>query len=417
MKNRFAFAALLVSPLFLTTVHALPSYEIQSLGSLNPSFVNSQANGINNLGQVVGSATNQDFLTEAFIWDSTNGIQGLGFLPDSTDSQASAINDNGEVVGRSMYSGFPGAGTPEHFIWDSTNGMNHLGRTDPMEEFAFANDINNSSQVVGTSVYTFPPSSIGAGGGNFPTTWNAGTGVERLPVFAAELGNGGGQAYGINEAGYTVGDVSDFGAPVPDPAGSFEAVIWDPSQNISALQNLFGTNQSSAVALNDGNQIVGWERNTNGVDRALFWENPTAVPVELGLFDPTDSFTRGNAINNDALIVGDILNSTLFPGFPPTTLATIWENNVAHYLGNLLADPQNWLALLSARDINEHGQIVGMGVKFGPQGAFEFEAFLLNPLTTTLPVPEPSALSLIVVAIAMLIVFRTRKDLIRLRLE
>lgn len=278
-----------------------------------------------------------------------------------------------------------------------------------MGEFSSANDINNSSQVVGTSTYTFPPSSIGAGGGNFPTTWNASTGVERLPVLAAELGNGGGQAYGINEAGYTVGDVRDLGAAVPDPASSFDAVIWDPSSSISVLQNLFGTNQSSAVALNDNNEIVGWERNMNGVDRALFWDNPSAIPVELGLFDPSDQFSIANAINNEALIVGDILNSSLFPGFPPTTLATIWENNVAHYLGNLLSDPQDWLALISARDINGLGQIVGMGVKFGPQGGFIFEAFLLNPVTTTLPVPEPRTVFLMVAAISLIIIFRGKK--------
>lgn len=147
----------------------------------------------------------------------------------------------------------------------------------------------------------------------------------------------------------------------------------------------------------------------NGVDRALFWDNPSAIPVELGLFDPSDQFSIANAINNEALIVGDILNSSLFPGFPPTTLATIWENNVAHYLGNLLSDPQDWLALISARDINGLGQIVGMGVKFGPQGGFIFEAFLLNPVTTTLPVPEPRTVFLMVAAISLLIIFRGKK--------
>lgn len=74
MKNRFAIAILLVSLLHVTAAHAVPNYEIHSLGGLNPGFVNSQANGINNLGQVVGSSTNQNFLTEAFLWDSNSGI-------------------------------------------------------------------------------------------------------------------------------------------------------------------------------------------------------------------------------------------------------------------------------------------------------------------------------------------------------
>ena len=68
----------------------------------NLNHTHSAASGINELGQVVGwsgTSSSPNDPRRAFIWDSTNGIQDLGLLPNGTTAFASDINDDGLVVG------------------------------------------------------------------------------------------------------------------------------------------------------------------------------------------------------------------------------------------------------------------------------------------------------------------------------
>src|ERR1700722_9007704 len=62
------------------------------LGSL-PGSIDSIANSINNVGQVVGYSSN-GFLTYATKWSHGSAIN-LGSLPDSAEGIASSINDAG----------------------------------------------------------------------------------------------------------------------------------------------------------------------------------------------------------------------------------------------------------------------------------------------------------------------------------
>ena len=59
---------------------------------------------------------------EAYIWDSTNGMQGLGDLPGGQYSSfAWDISADGSTV-----VGYADAGSFEAFIWNSTDGMQEL---------------------------------------------------------------------------------------------------------------------------------------------------------------------------------------------------------------------------------------------------------------------------------------------------
>ncbi len=72
-----------------------------SAGSGMQDLGSGSALGINKSGQVVGST---DTLNgpHAFLWSSGSGMQDLGTLPGDNQSQANGINDSGQVVGLSL---------------------------------------------------------------------------------------------------------------------------------------------------------------------------------------------------------------------------------------------------------------------------------------------------------------------------
>ena len=102
---------------------------------------NSQANDVNNAGQVVGGGAG---LGHAFLWDAATGATVLGTLPGMQNSSAEGINDLGQVVGSSGN---------RAFLWDAENGMRDLNDLiDPALGWVLgsAAAINNSGQIVGS---------------------------------------------------------------------------------------------------------------------------------------------------------------------------------------------------------------------------------------------------------------------------
>jgi probable HAF family extracellular repeat protein len=69
------------------------------LGSLGGTM--SGACGINNRGQVVGSAETYDYCQHAFLWQNGT-MTDLGTLPGGWSSSACGINNLGQVVGESL---------------------------------------------------------------------------------------------------------------------------------------------------------------------------------------------------------------------------------------------------------------------------------------------------------------------------
>jgi probable HAF family extracellular repeat protein len=311
------------------------------------------AYGINSLGDVVGEIATTDEGVRAFLWQPTepNGTVGtlvkLPNLPGTQVSSASSINDAGIIVGQSHGSNL----ISRALVWQPATANTsdfELVELDVMhsDESGNASSINNFGQIVGS-----------VGGHAF--LWQPDNG--RWSAF--DLGDLPGGldwsiANDINEVGQIVGESSGLAGRVP--------FLWTPSSPNATTGTLKaldvgrgGSRHISAVAINNASQIVGIiEQYTSSppyrIDWSAFYWDPVAGMVDL--------------------------NRHLEP-----------------------ASGDGW-NLFRAMDINDAGQIVGVGTHHG-----RGRGFLLTP------VPEPNGLALLSLAMIGRMMFPKRHTLHRFR--
>lgn len=125
---------------------AAPSYTLHDLRVM-PGYTSSQAAGINNTREVVGSSANGQASTAA--WFGGNGIINLG-TSLSGNSYAGGINSSGEIVGYSAAGGFLQGGPAHAFLYSpGAAGLKDLGTLGGLESDGYG--INDSGEVVGSS--------------------------------------------------------------------------------------------------------------------------------------------------------------------------------------------------------------------------------------------------------------------------
>jgi probable HAF family extracellular repeat protein len=375
-----------IVPLLPGRAAAQVIYTITDLGSFGGS---SGGNGLNAAGQVTGASNYPDFPNgqpgpmHAFrtapggrVNDPGTDLGTLG----GQDSSGLGINAAGQVAGFSQT--IIGGATTVHAFRTTPTGRVSDPGTDlgvisgPSPGVSSGYGINSIGQVTGDS-------STAAGGlaHAFRSTPNG------QPLALADLGafptGSGSRGYGINDAGQVVG-LADY-APGPGP-GQFGpthafrttavGVLTDPGADLGTL----GGTQSEGKAINSSGQVTGDSFTAFGAQHA-FRSSPNGQPVsltDLGTLGGTIS--HGYAINSFGVVVGD----STTPAGVNNVRAFIYDTQM-HDLNTLIPPGSGWL-LSSALDINDLGQITGVG---GFNG--QTHAFLLTPIG----VPEPSALVLI----------------------
>jgi probable HAF family extracellular repeat protein len=286
------------------------------LGSL-PTLPGARGNGINSLGQVVGSSSDGDN-TRAFLWNpvAANSAQGsmielLGLPGERNHANATSINAVGQVVGYSRgqaYLWTPGAPNGTSGTAIDLGGL-------PGAIGSLALDINDSGQVAGIS---------GAGVDRaFLWTPSAPNGTSGSMVDLGSLpgGSGASQGAAINAAGVVVGNSTT--------ATGQHAVLWRPGGaggpavvDLGVLEG--GNDFSFAFGINAANQVVG-SSNSSDSDHAFLWTEAEGMLDLNTLTDATGAawiLGYATSINDQGQIVGWGTFDPDGPGeIPPVTHA------------------------------------------------------------------------------------------------
>lgn len=333
------------------TTSAPSTYRVTDLGTL-PNQPQSAASAINNKAQIVGWSGAGAGLkgTRAFLWHRGR-MQALG-VRQGDFSTATGINDKGHVVG--WWATYQ-AGSIRSFLWRN-GGVEDIGAL-PGHQNSEANGINNRDEVVGAS-YTGGP----GGSANRAFLWNNGS-MTDLGTLPGTPNDEEAVAYGINDSGRVVGYSSWY--------YWFRGFLCRDGK----MQELKSPGQrlTYASAVNARDQVVGALNtglNPNGkgrLGRACLWHQGQVT--DLGTLGQ-GRISSATAINDQGEIVGW---SYVSEYKDQEIRAFVWQRGKMHDLNGLIAPDTGWV-LVSANGINDLGQIVGTGTFNG-----KTRAFLLTP--------------------------------------
>ena len=290
------------------------------------------------------------------------------------------VNDLGQVT----------ATTPNRqaFVWDAGQ-VTVLPPLEPAN-FGYPHDLTNGGVVIGDGMIAVQ---------SHATIWQSG-----VPLDLGALGGVSSHAVRGNESGQLVGWWQLAGGGV-----EIHAFLYDAG-TFTDLGGLGGV-RAYAKAINATGTVAGFSWLTNDVGgHAFVWSAGTMT--DIAAWSGADRASVANAINDEGVVVGTIeapfgndnlafvyengQMSTL-PGFPgaqssvpeainnlrqvagwtqyPTggPFATLFQNGLAYDLNTMIPSGSGW-QLLGASDINDSGQIVGLGIYQGTA-----HAFLLTP--------------------------------------
>ena len=335
---------LLVAVAIAPTEGQTRRYTISDLGTLGGD--RSRAVSLNNSGAVVGSSQTADGNTHGFY--ARNGVMiDLGTL-GGKNSEASRISESGVIIGRAETAD----GTFHSFVSFNGSELWDLSAIDDRLKgrFSVAVGINGAGHVVGyvqthtehmaarTRVFLFKDFRI------------------------TDLGTFGGED-GVVAAINDLGDIVGYYGlePHADYADHRGALM---SNGVVTSLGGLGGRITTPTDLNNSRQVVGFAQLKSGEDHAFLANGSTLS--DLGTL-PGGTQSYAYAINNKNQVVGAANGSSV------ELRAVMFENGSVIDLNTLIPANSGW-SLTEARDINDRGQIVGIGVLNGRQ-----RSFLLTP--------------------------------------
>jgi probable HAF family extracellular repeat protein len=317
------------------------------------------------------------YFSDPFLWTPTTPNDTTGSMIDigngvARASAANGINDLGQVVGDAAF--FPDGGA---FLWTPTTPHGTSGTLTDLGSGTQealpggavppgASPINSTGQVVGTL-------NLGSGISHAflwtPTTPNGPSGT--LTDLGSLAGiSGSSNATGINDSGEVVGVAQGVGA-----------FLYSGGQMVS-----LGADIEQVNGINSYGQVVGESYTTHGID-AFLWtpstpHGTTGTMIDLGSLEGASNSTNPSdayAINSVGQVVGYTVTSSgnghaflWTPTSPNATTGTMIDLNTL--IGS------NQISLGEAMGINDRGQIVANGA----------EAYLLTPTSTTTALAQPA---------------------------
>ena len=337
-KTRRAYSEPLEARVLLST------YTITDLGTL-PGATSSEGTGINDSGQIVGNSGVHPFLY-------SNGIMrnlGPDYFPQGTNytAEATSINDWGEVTGD--------ADNPldrrSAFVF-SNGQVQYVPLAGTGFQYSWARDINDADQVVGYTEF-----STSAYITQFAFLYENGTRYQ----LQNKTGPDGRYAWGINDAGQIVGQLTNGHSFIYTPSGT-EAPGVLSDATVQDLGTLPGDADSTGYRINNAGQVIGWDDTPGGGTRGFLYSG--GVMEDLGFLP--------YGINNAGQVVG--FNFAL-------QRPVIYSDGTTTDLNTAIPAGTPW-HLISAGGINNRGQIVCTA---SADGLATTHAVLLTPGQEPLP--------------------------------
>jgi len=364
---------------------AQQSYKITDLGINNSKDNFSMAMGLTsqgwteNMDGTVNPPENSVFTTVArgraviSIYGFNIDLGTLGKPDANSWINWGGINDHGEAVGQSETAeldpnGEDLCGFGTHlicvpFLWRN-------GHMSALPTFGGNNGqasaINNPGDAVGYAENgpVDPTCPVGTTNNRItlPALWVRGK-AEALPLIGSDPD---GVAFGINDRSQAVGYSGTC-------TTATHAVMWKDGTAF-LLQDLGGTGSNFGYAINYRGQIAGQVGSADGTTfSAAVWLNGADGAVtNIGVL-PGDFAAFATGINGRGQVVGNNFDSNFnwSHGF-------IWQDGVLTDLNSLIPADSN-LFIISASNINEAGQISGMGTVLKGPHAGNIHAYILTP--------------------------------------
>jgi probable HAF family extracellular repeat protein len=337
--------SLLFGLLALAPVSRAQQYVLTELPDLGGGY--SLARGISDSGWVVGSArmlpVNSYNLAVLWAGATTVHLVGVG----SSVSEALAVSKSGTIVGIADEFSLNAFRWQHGELDDLSSGIGLSSQ---------AHDVNSSGVLVGRA--GFPAFDRRA------AAWDGSQWTD-----LGSLGGASSVANAINDAGVIVGH-SDLST------GEIQAFHWKLG-SMTPLGTLGGVH-SAAEDINSAEVVVGYSEDPLGRPRAVSWTQ--GVLSNLGTLPSGESGSWARAINASGQIVGSSYSGAA--NF--SVHATLWDAGQIIDLNSRIAPNSDWI-LTRAEDINQAGEIVGVGLLNGQTRGFKltpvgFHRLILAPL-------------------------------------
>jgi probable HAF family extracellular repeat protein len=330
-----------------------------------PGGTNSQTDWISSSGLIAGWSENGliDPMTglpegRAVLWPKDRQIIDLGTVTGGTESLATSINSRSQVVGFSnndVPDSFSLVGFPTQtraFLWQNgaIQDLGTLGGPD-----ALPNDINERGQIAGISYTNSTPNPITGIPTQDPFLWEGGTMID-----LGTLGGTLGVQNWLNSRGQVVGTMNLAGDV------NHHGFLWARGSLVDL--GTLGGNDSEANWISDSGDVVG-RADVPGSQshHAFLWKN--GVMTDLGVINPGPCSTA-ISVNSKDQVLSDTGICGVGGGPPGFS-----EHGQPMVDINTLVLPGSGLQVVEMFDINDRGEIAGVGAL--PNG--DVHAILLVP--------------------------------------